>query len=39
MMDGFHIILKFVAAGVMFGGLMLGVSVLFLGVQMWKAVP
>jgi hypothetical protein len=39
MMDGFHIILKFAAAGVMFGGLVLGGFVLLLGAQMWKAVP
>jgi hypothetical protein len=39
MMDGFHVILKFAAVAVMFGGLVLGGSVLFLGVQMWKAVP
>jgi hypothetical protein len=39
MMDGFHIILKFCALGIMFGGLVLGGFVFMMGAQMWKAVP
>ncbi len=38
-MDGFHVVLRFAAVGVMFGGLVLGGFVLFCGVSMWKAVP